>query len=271
VHEFGGDLRSWEPQVRYFARLYRCIRYNARGYPPSEVPEDWNRYSQERARDDIRSVLDGLKIERAHVVGLSMGAFATLHFGLQYPQRALSITVAGGAYGSHPAHHQQFQDDSRANAERIRREGMAKFVATYGVGPQRVQLEIKDPRSFAEYLAQFNEHSALGAANTLLGVQCRRPSFYDLRERLQKMTVPTLIMLGDEEEPALEANLFLKRAIPMAGLAVFPKSGHAINLEEPALFNQLLETFLHQVESGHWRPRDPRSTVPSLYGPAGRP
>ena len=179
--------------------------------------------------------------------------------------------MAGGAYGSHPAHHQQFQEDSRANAERIRRDGMAKFVATYGVGPQRVQLEIKDPRSFAEYLAQFDQHSALGAANTLLGVQCRRPSFYDLRERLQKMTVATLLMLGDEEEPALEANLFLKRAIPTAGLAVFPKSGHAINLEEPALFNQLLENFLHQVESGHWRARDPRSTVPSLYGPAGRP
>ena len=271
VHEFGGDLRSWEPQVRYFARLYRCIRYNARGYPPSDVPEDWNRYSQERARDDIRSVLDGLQIERAHVVGLSMGAFATLHFGMHYPDRALSITVAGGAYGSHPAHHQQFQEYSRANAERIRRDGMAKFVATYGVGPQRVQLELKDQRSFAEYLAQFNEHSALGAANTLLGVQCRRPSFYELRERLQKMTVPTLLMLGDEEEPALEANLFLKRAIPTAGLAVFPKSGHAINLEEPALFNQLLENFLHQVESTRWRARDPRATVPSLYGPAGRP
>src|SRR5437764_9105502 len=271
LHEFGGDLRSWETQVRYFGRLYRCIRYNARGYPPSAVPEDWNRYTQVLGRDDNRSVLDGLKIERAHVVGLSMAAFATLHFGMHYPDRALSITVAGGAYGSHPAHHQQFQEDSRANAERIRRDGMAKFVATYGVGPQRVQLELKDPRSFAEYLAQFNEHSALGAANTLLGVQCRRPSFYDLRERLQTMTVPTLLMLGDEEEPALEANLFLKRAIPTAGLAVLPKSGHAINLEEPALFNQLLENFLHQVESGHWRARDPRSTVPSLYGPAGRP
>src|SRR5436853_2687294 len=271
VHEFGGDLRSWEPQVRYFARLYRCIRYNARGYPPSDVPEDWNRYSQERARDDIRSVLDGLQIERAHVVGLSMGAFATLHFGMHYPDRALSITVAGGAYGSHPAHHRQFQQDSRANAERLQRDGMAKFVATYGIGPQRVQLQNKDPRGFAEYLAQFNEHSALGAANTLLGVQCRRPSFYDLVERLQKMTVPTLLMLGDEEEPALEANLLLKRCIPTAGLAILPKSGHAINLEEPALFNQLLENFLHQVELGHWRARDPRSTVPSLYGPAGRP
>ena len=148
---------------------------------------------------------------------------------------------------------------------------MAKFVATYGVGPQRVQLEDKDPRSFAEYLAQFNEHSALGSANTLLGVQCRRPSFYDLVERLQKMTVPTLIMLGDEEEPALEANLLLKRCIPTAGLAILPKSGHAINLEEPALFNQLLENFLHQVELGKWRPRNARSLIPSIYGPAGKP
>src|SRR3989442_5525126 len=109
VHEFGGDARSWEPQVRYFSRLYRCIAYNARGYPPSDVPEDFDRYSQERARDDIRSVLDALHIERAHVVGLSMGAFATLHFGLAYPQRALSITVAGGASASHHPASPEFQ------------------------------------------------------------------------------------------------------------------------------------------------------------------
>jgi pimeloyl-ACP methyl ester carboxylesterase len=271
VHEFGGDLRSWEPQVRYFSRMYRCVAYNARGYPPSEVPEDWNRYSQERARDDIRAVLDGLRLDRAHIVGLSMGAFATLHFGLSCANRALSLTVAGGAYGSHPAHYQQFQQDSRANAEKIQREGMAKFVAGYGAGATRVQLQNKDPRSFAEYLAQFNEHSGLGSANTLLGVQCRRPSFYDLVEPLKKMMVPTLIMLGDEEEPALEANLLLKRCIPRAGLAVLPRSGHAINLEEPALFNQLLADFLHQVEAGGWRARDARSTIPSIHGPAGRP
>src|SRR3954454_19111650 len=141
VHEFAGDVRSWQPQVRYFSRRYRCIAYNARGYPPSDVPESPERYSQDRARDDIRAVLDGLKLERAHVVGLSMGAFATLHFGLAYPARALSITVAGGGYGSHPGHYRQFQEDSRRNAEAIRRDGMAKFVASYGVGPTRVQLE----------------------------------------------------------------------------------------------------------------------------------
>src|SRR5512134_273657 len=95
VHEFAGDHRSWEPQVRYFSRRYRCITFNARGYPPSDVPADGERYSQDRARDDIRDVLDGLKIDRAHVVGLSMGGFATLHFGFTYPNRARSLVVAG--------------------------------------------------------------------------------------------------------------------------------------------------------------------------------
>ncbi len=271
VHEFGGDRRSWEPQMRYFSRRYRCIAYNARGYPPSEVPEDFERYSQARARDDIRCVLDALALQRAHVVGLSMGAFATLHFGMTYGYRATSITVAGGGYGSHPAQYRQFQADSKKNADAIKHQGMAKFVSTYGRGPQRVQLEIKDPRGFAEYLRQFEEHSPLGAANTLLGVQARRPSFYDLTAEMARMDVPTLIMAGDEEEPCLEVCLLMKRSIPTAGLAVLPKSGHAINLEEPALFNQLLDDFLRQVEAGRWGRRDARSGVPSIYGPSGKP
>ncbi|MGH8689967.1 MAG: alpha/beta fold hydrolase [Burkholderiales bacterium] len=271
VHEFGGDRRSWEPQMRYFSRRYRCIAYNARGYPPSEVPEDFERYSQARASDDIRCVLDALGLQRAHVVGLSMGAFATLHFGMTYGYRATSITVAGGGYGSHPAQYRQFQADSKKNADAIKHQGMAKFVSTYGRGPQRVQLEIKDPRGFAEYLRQFEEHSPLGAANTLLGVQARRPSFYDLTAEMARMDVPTLIMAGDEEEPCLEVCLLMKRSIPTAGLAVLPKSGHAINLEEPALFNQLLDDFLRQVEAGRWGRRDARSGVPSIYGPSGKP
>lgn len=271
VHEFGGDHRSWEPQVRFFSRRYRCIAYNARGYPPSEVPEDFERYSQARARDDIRCVLDALGIQRAHIVGLSMGAFATLHFGMTYGYRAASITVAGGGYGSHPAQYRQFQADSKKNADTIKREGMAHFAATYGHGAQRVQLQNKDPRGFAEYARQFSEHSALGAANTLLGVQTRRPSFYDLTAEMARIDVPTLIMAGDEEEPCLEVNLLMKRTIPTAGLAILPRSGHAINLEEPALFNQLLDDFFHQVEAGRWGTRDPRSTVPSIYGPSGKP
>jgi pimeloyl-ACP methyl ester carboxylesterase len=271
VHEFAGDHRSWEPQLRHFARRYRCIAYNARGYPPSEVPAGIERYSQARARDDIRCVLDALGLSKAHIVGLSMGAFATLHFGLAYAHRALSLTIAGGAYGAHPAQYAKFQQDSRANAELIRAKGMAHFAATYGHGPTRVQLQNKDPRGFDEYVRQLAEHSAEGSANTMLGVQSRRPSLYDLTAEIARIDVPTLIMAGDEEEPCLEANLMLKRAIPTAGLAILPRSGHGINLEEPALFNRLLEDFFHQVEAGRWGRRDPRSVVPSIYGPGGKP
>jgi len=271
VHEFAGDNRSWEPQLRHFSRRYRCIVYNARGYPPSDVPEDVERYSQARARDDIRCVLDSLRITKAHVVGLSMGAFATLHFGMKYPERSLSLTVAGGGYGAHPAQYAKFQADARENAGTIREKGMAHFAATYGHGPTRVQLQNKDPRGFAEYVQQLSGHSALGSANTMLGCQARRPSLHELTDEMKRIELPTLILAGDEEEPCLEACLLMKRCIPGAGLALLPKSGHGINLEEPALFNQLLGDFLHQVDAGRWQARDPRAAPPSIWGPNGKP
>ncbi len=271
VHEFAGDSRSWEPQLRHFSRRYRIIAYNARGFPPSDVPESFEQYSQARARDDIRSVLDALGIAKAHVVGLSMGAFATLHFGMQYPERALSITVAGGGYGAHPAQYADFQAAARENAAVILEKGMAHFAATYGHGATRVQYQNKDPRGFAEYIKQLSEHSAQGSANTSLGYQGRRPSLYGLTEAMQRMRVPTLILAGDEEEPCLEACLLMKRCIPTAGLAILPRSGHGINLEEPALFNQLVEDFFHQVEAGRWGARDPRAAPPSIWGPGGKP
>src|SRR5262249_999861 len=157
------------------------------------------RYSQARARDDIRCVLDALGIQRAHIVGLSMGAFATLHFGIAYGHRALSLTIAGGGYGAHPAQHRKFQEDSRANAEFIRRDGMQRCAATYGHGATRVQFQNKDSRGFAEFIEQFGGHSALGSANTMAGYQGRRPSLYDLVDDMKRVDVPALIMNGDEE------------------------------------------------------------------------
>jgi pimeloyl-ACP methyl ester carboxylesterase len=271
VHEFAGDHRSWEPQLRHFARRYRSIAYNARGYPPSDVPEDVARYSQDRARLDLLAVLDGLKIERAHIVGCSMGAFATLHFALRHAARSLSATIAGGGYGAHPAQYGKFQDDARALGTQILEQGMQQVAATYGHGATRVQLQNKDPRGFAEFIRQFAGHSALGSANTMLGVQALRPSLYELTEEMRAIELPVLVMAGDEEEPCLEACLLMKRCIPRAGLAILPGSGHAINLEEPALFNRLLEDFLAAVEAGRWPRRDARAAPASIYGPSGKP
>jgi len=266
VHEFAGDCRSYEPQLRYFGRRYRCIAYNARGYPPSDVPETVERYSQDRARDDIRCVLDALKIDKAHIVGLSMGGFATLHFGFTYPERARSLVVAGCGYGAEPVKRQQFLEETAATAKRIEDLGMAKAAEGYALGPSRVQMQNKDPRGWHEFAEMLKGHSTQGSALTQRGVQNRRPSLYDLTDKMKTITAPTLIMTGDEDFPCLEPGLLMKRTIPTAGLVVMPNSGHAINLEEPAAFNRHLEEFFHAVDVGAWRNRDPRAMAPTILG-----
>src|SRR5579862_1846682 len=125
VHEFGSDHREWETQVRYFSRNYRCITYNARGYPPSDVPEDDASYGQDHATDDVAAVLKHLNIAQAHVVGLSMGAFATLHFGLRYPQMASALVAAGCGSGAPKSERETFAKQCNATAERFLKDGSA--------------------------------------------------------------------------------------------------------------------------------------------------
>jgi pimeloyl-ACP methyl ester carboxylesterase len=266
VHEFAGDFRSWEPQVRFLARRYRCVTFNARGYPPSEVPEDVARYSQARAVDDIRAVLDGLGIDKAHIVGLSMGGLSTLHFGLTYPERARSLLVAGAGYGAEKSEQEKFRAEAEVSAGKLGSEGMAAFARLYAHGPTRVQFETKDPRGFAEFKAMLAEHSARGSANTQLGVQRRRPSVYDLGEGLARLAVPMLVVTGDEDWPCLAPGIFIKRTCPSAALLVVPNSGHAVNLEEPGFFNAALADFLAQVDAGRWPLRDERAVSPSITG-----
>lgn len=253
-------------EERAFARRYRCIAYNARGWTPSEVPQDVAVYSQARARDDIRCMLDYLKIAKAHVVGLSMGGFATLHFGLTYPDRALSLVVAGVGYGAEKDQRERFRSEAVAIAGKLEKEGMAAFAEAYAYGPTRVQFENKDPRGFAEFKQQLAEHSAKGAANTQLGIQRERPSIFDLEPQLKTLTVPTLILNGDEDWPCLLLGVFMKRMIPSAALQLIPNSGHTINIEEPDAFNAALAAFWTQVDAGRWPMRDPRAVSQSITG-----
>lgn len=259
LHEFGGNHASWEPQLRYFSRRHRCITYAARGYPPSDVPEDVERYSQARAADDAVAVLDALGIAQAHVVGLSMGGFATLHVGLRHPQRALSLTVAGAGYGCEKEQEDYFRGVSLEVARRFETDGARTFAPIYAEGASRVQFQNKDPRGWREFAERLATHSSRGAALTMRGVQARRPSFWDLEAELRVMQVPTLVIVGDEDDHCLQPGLFLKRVLPACGLAVFPKTGHTLNLEEPHLFNSFLAEFIAQVEAGRWPPRDPRA------------
>ena len=260
-HEFAGDYRSWEPQVRFFSRRYRVITYNARGYPPSDVPADLDSYSQEHAVEDLRGLLDHLGVEQAHVGGLSMGGNVALNFGLAYPHMAKSLIVAGAGTGS--ADPETFRRRLDELSQRMETGGM-EAMSDYTRGPARVQLLRKDTKGWQEFAEQFSQHSNIGSAMTFRGVQGRRPPIFELESRLRALEVPTLIMVGDEDDPCIEPGVFMKRCIPSSGLVMFPQAGHAINLEDPDLFNRAVLDFLTAMEAGKWAGRDPGAAAGSL-------
>ena len=259
VHEFADDLYGWEDQIRYFSRRYRCVAFNARGYPPSEVPKSASKYSQAIATTDVANVMRHLKIRKAHIIGCSMGGYATVHFGLTYPRMALSLTAIGVGFGSDPDKRAQFMRDNAVMIKRFLDLGTKEAIRPYQVGPSRVQFQNKDPRAFAHFCAEFAKHSALGSANTLTGVQGRRPTIYSLERKFRQLKVPLHMVSGDEDDNCLEPGIFIKRVCPSATLTVVAGTGHAVNLEEPALFNRITAEFLAQVDSGRWKPRDVRS------------
>ena len=249
-HEFAGSAESWAEQVRFFSRRYRVITYNARGYPPSDVPENPEAYSQQHAVDDLYQLLRHLDIAQVYIGGLSMGGAVALFFGLEHPEIARALIVAGAGSGS--AGPARFREQCEAFAAQLEAGGMADYLR----GPTRTQLLRKDPRAWSEFAELFSRHSPLGSALTFRGFQARRPTILAQKDRLRSLRAPTLILVGDEDDPCLEPALFMKRHIPRAGLVTFPQSGQAINLEEPERFNQTTLDFLREVEAGGWAPRD---------------
>jgi pimeloyl-ACP methyl ester carboxylesterase len=258
MHEFGGHHRSWEPQLRHFSQRYRCIAYAARGWPPSDVPDEVADYSQARAADDAAAMLRELRIERAHMVGLSMGATAALEFGIRHPTMSLSLTAAacGTGASTDPEQKRKFHDDCVAFADRLDREGIAAMAEPYCAGSARVQYRDKDRRGWEEFKRQFAAGSTRGHALTMRGVQAPRVPFFERKAELNAIAAPVLVLAGDEDDSTLELAIFLKRNIRRCGLLMLPKTGHTINLEEPRAFNSALDNFLNAVERGGWAKRE---------------
>ena len=254
VHEFAGDYRTWEPQMRHFSRMHRCITFSARGYPPSDIPSDPARYGQDVARGDVMAVMEALGVRKAHVVGHSMGAYTALHVGIHHRDRCISVTAAGCGWGSlpDPAAREEMRKVAAATATMFTEKGMAEAAATYADTPTRTTHKYKDPRGFAEFSRMLAEHSAQGHALTMAMLQARRPTLWDMEPDLRRFAVPLLVIVGDEDESCLEGSLFLKRTVATAGLLVIPRSGHNINSEEPAMVNAALTEFFAAAEAGRW-------------------
>lgn len=259
IHEYAADYRTWEAQVRRFSRDYHCVTYNARGYPPSDIPSENEAYGYEHHRDDVVRLMDALGIAQAHLVGLSMGAYAGLQVALAYPDRVKSLVFSSGGSGAPKGDREKFKRDTHEGADRMLNEGMEAAANGLALGATRVQLLNKDPRGWEEFRRYMSEHSALGSALTLKNYQALRPSLYDYEDRLRELDVPVLLAVGDEDDPVIEANIFLKRTLPRAGLWIHPQTGHGMSLEEPDEYNNRIAQFLSAVERGGWRRRDIRA------------
>lgn len=259
VHEYAGDYRTWEPQLRYFSRSYRCITYSQRGYPPSDVPTDPAKYGQDIARNDVIALMDGLGVDKAHIVGHSMGASTALHVGIHYPDRCLSVTAASCGYGSSPdpAFVEQGRAASRETAKMFETVDWPEAAARYADGATRQTHKNKDPRGFAEFAKMLADHSPVGHALTMRELQAKRPMLWEMKPQLEKFTPPLLIIVGDEDDWCLDPSIFLKRTVPTAGLLVLPRAGHTITSEEPAAFNAALAELFPAAVSGRWMSHRP--------------
>jgi pimeloyl-ACP methyl ester carboxylesterase len=266
IHEFAGTRESWEAQVRHFSRWYQCITFNARGYPPSQVPPDVSSYSQQRAVQDVIAVLDHAGISRAHVVGHSMGGFAALHLGLSNPERVRSLCIAGVGYGAEPEKQDVFRKETQNTARMLLEQGIEAFAMKYSRGPTRLSFERNDPRGYAQFQRTLAAQSALGLANTQLGVQYHRPSLYALKEQMARLALPVLILAGDEDTPCLAPGFMMKATIPSAVLGVIPNCGHTINLEVPDEFNRIVGAFICQADSGRWPVRSYGLAIDKVTG-----
>jgi pimeloyl-ACP methyl ester carboxylesterase len=227
-------------------------------------------YSWQFAADDIDAVMWGLKIKRAHLVGLSMGGYAALQFELRYPGKASAIVAAGVGSGSHPSERTAWLRETSVLSRIFIDHGMVSMAERMARGPARIQLKYKDRDSWQKFVARLRQHSALGMSNTMAHCQASRPSLHDLRDQLSEMTVPVLLAVGDEDVRCLDTNLMLKSALPNAGLWICPNTGHAINLEEPFAFNAQIQDFLGAVERGSWRRGFPGTEIASHQGSCRR-
>ena len=258
LHEFGGDARSWANQVTDFSlqidQPMRCIVLSGRGYLPSDVPESSDAYSWENNRDDALCLMDFLGLEQVDLIGLSMGAYIALMLALHVPERVRSAVCASIGAGAHPPSRQAFIEDAIASAAHIRKTGVVP-ARNMALAPNRIQLRLKNEKAWQEFMDNLASHDPVGAANTLAEVQAKRPGLQDFADELARLTVPVLILAGDEDEPCLDASLWLKRQMPYSGLKLYPRSGHLLNLEDPFLFHQDIANFHKMVSKAKWQKR----------------
>jgi pimeloyl-ACP methyl ester carboxylesterase len=255
-HDYGSNHRTWDEQISRFAREYRCITYSSRGFPPSEIPEDVQSYSSDLVIDDLLALLDALDIERAHLVGVSAGSNIVLQAAMKCPERCSAVVVGSAGTGS--IDREAFLEHIGGLGKLARLGKMDEVAQRFSEGPFLRDFKIKNECGWQQFRDRMAELSALGWANAVDGVLLKRPVVADLADGFRSCKTPALIMAGDNDATCVEPAHFMHERLSNSALAIVPRSGHFLHLEEPELFNTLVAAFLRRVESGNWDDREAR-------------
>jgi len=230
LHGFTATHAMWQPQVPVLSREYRFIIYDARGHGQSESPSSPENYSADIVVEDLFQLLGTLGVEKAVVGGLSMGGYQSLRFCLSHHQMVTAlITMDTGPGYRNPTRMQQWNRQQEERVKLLETQGVQALAANAGEARREISLE----------------HNSVGLANMARKVVAQHD--YWVIENLDKIKVPTLVLVGENDTAFLQAADYMSKKIPGAQHVVIPEAGHAANLDNIETFNKTILDFLAKL------------------------
>ncbi|MDW8365101.1 MAG: alpha/beta hydrolase, partial [Abditibacteriales bacterium] len=243
AHAYPLSHRMWQPQWEHFSSRYRVIAYDARGMGQSDAPLAPDRYSQPLAVEDLRQLLRALGIERAIIGGLSMGGNVALHLGLNHPEMCDALILCDTGAGSEDPLEHRARVARYAQAAQQGIESFKRHLTSLPMFGNFVQKRAEFAALFDDIVSHHPPHGVAHVATQTIGA---RPPIYALQDRLRQLRVPTLVIVGEHDEPCIKVSQFMAATIPHAELSVVKGCGHFTNLEDPLAFNTAVEDFLRR-------------------------
>lgn len=223
-HGYSATSRMWAGQVQAFADRYRVVTWDMRGHGQSDSPDDPKAYSEAATTEDMAAILRHLGIAKAVVGGLSLGGYMSLAFNLAHPEmvNALMLFDTGPGY-KNPVGREGWNETAMKRAETFEEKGLEAL----GRG---AEVRVAQHRS------------AQGLAHAARGMLAQ----FDSRiiESLEHVAVPTLVLVGEKDQPFLGSTEYMANKIPGATKVMVADAGHASNLDQPEAFNAEVAKFL---------------------------
>ncbi|HVU02114.1 MAG TPA: alpha/beta hydrolase [Polyangiaceae bacterium] len=240
LHGFGGSARNFRPQAKFFGKTRQILLIDQRGHARSEAPAGLSAYEPEEFVEDVRRVVSEHRATKIVLGGISMGATIALRYALAH-----GASLAGLILAAFPRAGSDGPSSwARAFADAIDADGLDRAGERFVWGGDRFDA------ASAKWIRQgFLEHPAHALSAILRRVLATQEPVDDLKKNLETLQVPTLVIVGEQDVPSLDASRALARWIPHAELHVIPEAGHVVNLQKSEEFNGLVSNFLRRIEA----------------------